>query len=751
MKSRPESLWHRPARRSFAAAAGLALLLVLGGRQRAAAADAGPLLDLDAAALEPGPLTAWANAGSAGGELAAGAGATVPVVADVGGRRAVSFGDGRCLTSSFKTPAELTGGHPFTLAAWAFAPAQGKRDVMVSWASRPNGTAEFGYGPGTDGAFFGWDKAAKYAAYPPAGAWHVLAHAYADGEMSVYVDGVLDGRHAMKLSPKPGGRVVVGAGWNGVDQKPAFPFKGSLARVRAWGRALTHREVRNAAGQFGPFDASPADGATTSAEAVALKWQPGDERAASYAVRFAADAAGVAAAAPRAVTGTSFAPPDVGPGRAYAWRVDQMDAGGKVLAEGPVWTFATDAGPAAGPQPRDKVANVRPDAPPLAWTPGRYARSQAVYFGTDRAAVAAGSVAPAAKGLPPGAASLAVPGGRLEPGRTYFWRVEQDNGPAIPAAAGEVWAFRTADAPPAGEVTFFVGSDCHYGLGNNAALNRGVIDRMNWLPGTPMPPQAGGGTVGTPRGVVLNGDLLDKGFDKTAPAAWAEFVADYGLTGTDGRLAFPVYEGFGNHDGMTGKSVTRAGVRERNKTRPGLTAVSPNGFHYSWDWGDVHLVQLNLFPGTDSADCIVGPPNHHPEDALGFFKQDLAEHVGDSGKTVVVFHHYCYAGGMADWWTEAAKDRAAAVMKPYRVAAIHGHSHGAYFYNWKGMQVVSDGSTARPDGQTGDFLVVRVTPAELHVAQRKADGWGVCLKAPLPPAAPAGNGAAATPRQRGTP
>ena len=234
--------------------------------------------------------------------------------------------------------------------------------------------------------------------------------------------------------------------------------------------------------------------------------------------------------------------------------------------------------------------------------------------------------------------------------------------------------------------------------------------------------------------MVLDGDLLDKGFDpKTAPPAWAEFVQDYGLSGSDGRLGFPVYEGFGNHDGMTGKSVSRAGIKERNKSRVGLTAVSANGFHYSWDWDHVHCVQLNLFPGKDSADCIVGPPNHDPEDALGFLKEDLAKHVGDGGKVVVdllplllLRRHGRLVDRRRPRTASARRSRATACV------LIHGHSHGAYFYKWKGLRPISDGATARPEGQTGDFLVVHITPTDLCVAQRKLDGWGITLKTPLP-------------------
>ena len=710
----------------------LALLLSALGTNRARAADVPkPLIDLDAAALAIGPVETWPNAGAAGGALAPVG--EKPAAADVAGRRAVTFADNRALASSFAAPPEITGGQPFTVAAWVYVPEAAKRGVIVSWASRPNGSAEFAYGPGPDGAFFGWDKAARYEQYPAPGAWHHLAWAYGADELAVYVDGLLDHRRTMKLKIKPGGKVYVGAGWDSVAGKPSYPLKGAVARVQVWGRALSHLELRNATGWHEAYAPSPAETAAVPAEGAVLRWQPGAAAATAYAVRFAPDRTAAASDQTPAdrVDAAEYRPKALAPGRTYFWRVDQLAADGTVINNGPVWRLTTDGGPATAPAPRDRVAGAPADGLKLTWTAGRYAVAQTLYFGTDRSAVTSGAAASAK--LDAKANTAVPPVDRFAPGTVYYWRVAQDNGPAIPAAPGDVWAFRTADAPTPDEVTFFVGSDTHYGLGNNAALNRAVIDQMNWLPGTEMPKQAGGGIVKTPRGVVLTGDLLDKGFEpKTAPPAWAEFVKDYGLTGADGRLAFPVFEGFGNHDGMTGKSVSRAGIKERNPKRLGLTAISANGFHYSWEWNHVHFVQLNLFPGTDSADATVGPPNHHPENALDFLKETLAKHVAGTDKVVVVFHHYCYAGGMADWWTDAAKARAADALKGFRAILIHGHSHGAYTYDWNGMPVISSGSTARPDSQSGDFLVVRITKSELHVAQRKADGWGMTVSRPLP-------------------
>jgi cytolysin (calcineurin-like family phosphatase) len=233
---------------------------------------------------------------------------------------------------------------------------------------------------------------------------------------------------------------------------------------------------------------------------------------------------------------------------------------------------------------------------------------------------------------------------------------------------------------------------------------------------------------------VLTGDLLDEGFDKeTAPANWAEFCRDYGLTGEDGRLCFPVYEGFGNHDGGPTKSFVRAGIKARNPKRVGLKAISENGLHYSWDWDQLHLAQLNLFGGSSAADVKgVNGPEHDPEQSLDFLRYDLGQNVGASQRPVIPFQHFAWLGGMSDWWHPEAKERFYEVVKTYNVAClINGHSHGVAFVPFHDLLTIHAGSTARGESDTGDFLVVRVTATELIVIQRKLGGWGLQTRRPL--------------------
>ncbi len=87
------------------------------------------------------------------------------------------------------------------------------------------------------------------------------------------------------------------------------------------------------------------------------------------------------------------------------------------------------------PQPATAARNVGVD-PSLDWRPGRRAASHKVFFGTDQAAVAAGT-APAqtvtAHGFDPGPLNF---------GTTYYWKVDEVNAVTYP---GSVWSFTTQE------------------------------------------------------------------------------------------------------------------------------------------------------------------------------------------------------------------------------------------------------------------------------------------------------------------
>ncbi len=145
-------------------------------------------------------------------------------------------------------------------------------------------------------------------------------------------------------------------------------------------------------------------------------------------------------------SGTTFTPDDLVGGQDYYWRVDQVRSDG--TTSGDVWHFTTGAAPAGGPiWPADGELGVAL-VPAITWTAGAGAASHDVYFGVDQSAVQnATDTSVEFQGNQSGAAF--TPGGVLEPGTAYYWRIDELDGDDN-VTTGEVWQFTTGPAPAAG-------------------------------------------------------------------------------------------------------------------------------------------------------------------------------------------------------------------------------------------------------------------------------------------------------------
>ena len=289
----------------------------------------------------------------------------------------------------------------------------------------------------------------------------------------------------------------------------------------------------------------------------------------------------------------------------------------------------------------------------------------------------------------------------------------------------------------AADVTFLVTSDSHYDALENEDRNqrdRVTIDEMNRIAEERWPEALGGGAIARPRGVAVLGDVIDDGDrmregKNQSELQFGYFLAEFGLDGTDGRLKYPVFEGWGNHDGppvgreQFGFSF-QAHLKDRNKLRlqKGLTDhVSENGLHYSWDWDGVHLVLLNLYPGNvPHPQTRYSAAYHDPQGSLDFLKSDLAARVGESGRPVVVMHHYDLQG--TNWWHDEERKTYYEALKPYNVIAVfHGHT-GTGVYRWKpdgeeqALNVINTGQTEN------GFFVVQITDDRIRLAYRVKEG-----------------------------
>jgi hypothetical protein len=296
------------------------------------------------------------------------------------------------------------------------------------------------------------------------------------------------------------------------------------------------------------------------------------------------------------------------------------------------------------------------------------------------------------------------------------------------------------------DLTFIVTSDSHYITDDNSERNQAIrrsIAEMNAITERTWPEALQGGAIAEPVAVMINGDIIDDGDKRDETALqWAAYLRDFGLTGTEGLLKYRVFDGYGNHDGPPigaekhGFSM-QAQLKERNLKRKELgwlAGLCPKGIHYSFDLDDIHFVQVNIYPAdVQNGKIRYNPVWHDPQGALYFMKSSLEEHVGNSGRPVVILSH---CGFDTDWWHPEDWAEFYQVVEPYRMIGYFcGHTGtGIRKYRPEGstgpeLPVVNTGQTAV------GFFVVRVTDDRIIAAyrmyQRGEWQWKHVLDRPL--------------------
>ena len=291
------------------------------------------------------------------------------------------------------------------------------------------------------------------------------------------------------------------------------------------------------------------------------------------------------------------------------------------------------------------------------------------------------------------------------------------------------------------DVTFISTSDPHYRhtdhkAGHHNDLNAASIDEMNRIAEVEWPVKLGGGPIAKPRGVLCIGDLVDDGDHREGTRnlteeQWRHYAADFGVDGTDARLKYPVFEAWGNHCGPpVGREKngfsTQAQLVARNRQRlenGQISSLHANGLHHSWDWDDVHFVQLNIYPADRQNPKVkYNAAWHDPQGSLTFLKRDLAEKVGDSGRPVVLISH---CGFDTDWWLPEDWKEAYEAAKAYNVILyLYGHT-GTGLRAWapegesRKWDCINDGHT-----DVG-FFVIQITDDRLRAAYRCKKGLKV--------------------------
>ncbi|MBC8216966.1 MAG: LamG domain-containing protein, partial [Planctomycetes bacterium] len=225
---------------------------------------------------------------------------------------------------------------------------------------------------------------------------------------------------------------------------------GLLDDLRIYNSALSEQEilgVMQGGGVSYPFASrpSPSDGALLEATWANLGWRAGDS-AISHNLYFGTNFDDVNESAEGTFVGNlattnqvvgfaGFPAPDgLQPGTTYYWRIDEVnDANAASPWKGDVWSFWVPPRTAYEPDPADGTSFVMTDAT-LSWTPGFGATLQYVYFGDDFDDVSS------ATGTLPQTDSTFAPAA-LEGDKTYYWRVDEFDGPAT--HKGDVWSFTT--------------------------------------------------------------------------------------------------------------------------------------------------------------------------------------------------------------------------------------------------------------------------------------------------------------------
>jgi hypothetical protein len=163
------------------------------------------------------------------------------------------------------------------------------------------------------------------------------------------------------------------------------------------------------------------------------------------------------------------------PGVTYYWRIDEIND--PCVWKGDVWQFTINDGNAFDPDPADGQEAVLKESP-LIWSPGCWAASNHVYFGTDynEVEVADGASDPNVYYEDLGDVNTFDPCD-FEYLTDYYWRIDEVNGPT--KWKGQVWTFRsqTLIIDPNNTLWYELDETADYIAHDSSNfLNHGVID-----------------------------------------------------------------------------------------------------------------------------------------------------------------------------------------------------------------------------------------------------------------------------------
>jgi len=219
-------------------------------------------------------------------------------------------------------------------------------------------------------------------------------------------------------------------------------WPGSLDEVYIFSRPLTDEQVAGVMNGVLPSwpkadKARPTDGSMLEEASVTLSWRAGTG-AVAHDVYFGTTAdLGPDQLVSVQQTDTTYIAFGIVPDQTYYWRIDEIAEDGTV-ATGDVWSIWTPVAAAWAPNPGDGQ-KILGDSATLTWSGGWNPIMHQTYFGTNADEVANAVGAPLVM-------DIGIDTGPLEPGSTYFWRVDEFYG--TETVKGPVWSFSTVPVLP---------------------------------------------------------------------------------------------------------------------------------------------------------------------------------------------------------------------------------------------------------------------------------------------------------------